>query len=516
MRSRVRGVAGVILWLLLLRGTPGRGQSTVDLSVSVTGPPSATVNVSFSYTISVSSVGASTGTTVTDILPPYVQFVSSSLGSACVANSAPSDPSTTVVCSVTTVPSSFTITVNPTVAGSTINVVGIIGNEFDGNMSNNSSSLAVSVTGGSSGGETTNAGFFWTDFDGDGFADRVVYRPGGNSSWYVKRSDGQSDLMVQWGTFGDIPAPGNYGGDGRADYAVFRPSNGTWYVKTAEGTSLASVRGHSRAGRLRRRRNNRHGRLSAVQWDLVREEVQRPNGDGCLWDLRGHPGRSGLYGRRASGLRDLPAIERDLVRQSERYAPGAASGGIWGEWGRPAAGQDQISGGRESGQGPLEAVQRNLVCAVCRGSGPAAFHRVGDFRRHSHGPIEASQAPSTAGGNSYVCHHGAHSSLLHAGQKRCICIIAEKGAGTDSFSCFGRRIAVSTNPIRMTGPDATETLRRLTAAPRPAGQCLALAGLWTAAALLLVNAPPASAQCIGCANMSFGPASRIDRKSTRL
>src|SRR6266545_2193155 len=241
MGSRVRGVAGVILWLLLLRGTPGRGQSTVDLSVSVTGPPSATVNVSFSYTISVSSVGASTGTTVTDILPPYVQFVSSSLGSACVANSAPSDPSTTVVCSVTTVPSSFTITVNPTVAGSTINVVGIIGNEFDGNMSNNSSSLAVSVTGGSSGGETTNAGFFWTDFDGDGFADKVVYRPGGNSSWYVKRSDGQSDLMVQWGTFGDIPAPGNYGGDGRADYAVFRPSNGNWYVKTAEGTQLPAV-----------------------------------------------------------------------------------------------------------------------------------------------------------------------------------------------------------------------------------------------------------------------------------
>lgn len=34
-----------------------------------------------------------------------------------------------------------------------------------------------------------------------------------------------------FGTMGDIPAPGDYDGDGRTDAAVFRPSIGTWFVQ---------------------------------------------------------------------------------------------------------------------------------------------------------------------------------------------------------------------------------------------------------------------------------------------
>jgi hypothetical protein len=30
---------------------------------------------------------------------------------------------------------------------------------------------------------------------------------------------------------GDIPAPGDYDGNGRTDIAVFRPSSGYWFVK---------------------------------------------------------------------------------------------------------------------------------------------------------------------------------------------------------------------------------------------------------------------------------------------
>jgi parallel beta-helix repeat protein len=53
----------------------------------------------------------------------------------------------------------------------------------------------------------------------------AVFRPS-DGVWYVN-----GGTSTQWGTSGDIPVPGDYNGDGITDIAVFRPSDGVWYVK---------------------------------------------------------------------------------------------------------------------------------------------------------------------------------------------------------------------------------------------------------------------------------------------
>jgi len=78
-----------------------------------------------------------------------------------------------------------------------------------------------------------------SDYEGDGRADAVVWRPS-NGNWLYRRSSSGVVETVQWGlgSLGDIPVPGNYDSDIKTDIAVFRPSNGTWYIRNSSDNSV--------------------------------------------------------------------------------------------------------------------------------------------------------------------------------------------------------------------------------------------------------------------------------------
>ncbi|HVF30188.1 MAG TPA: zinc-dependent metalloprotease family protein [Pyrinomonadaceae bacterium] len=71
------------------------------------------------------------------------------------------------------------------------------------------------------------------DFDGDNRTDLAIFRPS-NGQWWMNKSSNGSTLALEFGTSSDVIAPADYTGDGLTDVAIWRPASGAWFVLRSE------------------------------------------------------------------------------------------------------------------------------------------------------------------------------------------------------------------------------------------------------------------------------------------
>ena len=79
------------------------------------------------------------------------------------------------------------------------------------------------------------------DYDGDGKTDFAIWRPSTGTWWIIPSSNPSTAIVRQWGMQGDIPVPADYDGDGKTDFAVWRPSNGVWWIIPSSAPSTLTA-----------------------------------------------------------------------------------------------------------------------------------------------------------------------------------------------------------------------------------------------------------------------------------
>jgi large repetitive protein len=79
------------------------------------------------------------------------------------------------------------------------------------------------------------------DYENVGHAEAAIFRPGTTSQWLIKDVTNPTSVLrtIGFGTTGDIPVPGAYDATATnhaVEPAVFRPSTGQWFVRASTGT----------------------------------------------------------------------------------------------------------------------------------------------------------------------------------------------------------------------------------------------------------------------------------------
>lgn len=66
-------------------------------------------------------------------------------------------------------------------------------------------------------------------------ADLAIWRPSNGEWWVMGSTGGSQQVTFQWGAYADTPVPGDYDGDGKTDFAVWREGNANWYIVNSSG-----------------------------------------------------------------------------------------------------------------------------------------------------------------------------------------------------------------------------------------------------------------------------------------